>query len=73
MLALMSRADMTSTAQPQLAYRDFGSGDADWEASEAEGVQRVSMSLERKAGVRTLESSKWWVCERSGVERGRGR
>jgi hypothetical protein len=36
-------------------------------------VQRVSMSLERKAGVRTLESSKWWVWERSGVERGRGR
>lgn len=57
----MSRAESTSTAQPQL------------ECKSEEEVQSTSMREDRTAGVRTLESSKWWVSRKRGVERGSGR
>jgi hypothetical protein len=49
---------MTSTAQPQLEYKDLGLTVRELERLVVGGVQRVSISLERKVGVRTLESSK---------------
>jgi hypothetical protein len=61
MFAEMSRADRAETAHPQASKRS------------EDGSHSFAMREERVAGVRTLESSKWWVERRSGSERVVGR
>lgn len=61
MPAEISRDDNDLIAQPQAEWRSVS------------GVHRRRISWERKAGVRTFESLKWWVVLRSEVCRVVGR